>query len=242
MEDILKKIKDLGGIGIKSSFEDEGQTIENVKYLNMMCASNQLQKYLKIGGCEAKTDIEIGKDSGASAIIAPMIETSYASQKFNKCIINCKRGITIETKMALINILDIIKACSNLNFIVIGRCDLIGSLGINKADINSDTVFEIIREALLNVRKHFPNIKIGLGGAITTEAHSFLKKLHIYNLIDFIETRHVIFPATIIETDYIKFCELSKVFEMEWLKLQIECLKSRSDNQQFRLQYISNRN
>ena len=242
MERLLQSIKSEGGIGIKSSFEDEGQSLENIQKLNIMCSNAQLKRYLKVGGCEAKTDIALGINCGATAIIAPMVETSYASKKFYNCNVTCSRGITIETITALTNILQIIEACPNLDFIVIGRCDLIGSLGISKKEINSDIVFEYIKNALSKVRDIFPNIKIGLGGAISTEAHMFLNNIYKMKLIDFIETRHVVFPASIIETNYSKFCHLSKLFETQWLEMQIASLKYRYDNQHARLDYVSNRN
>ena len=61
---------------------------------------------VKIGGCEAKTDIRNCINMGADGIVAPMIESPFALQKFIESTSNIKtnRFINIETKNAVDNI------------------------------------------------------------------------------------------------------------------------------------------
>ena len=43
-----------------------------------------LQHNIKVGGCEAKTDIYSCEKLGVSGIVAPMVETSYALRNLCK--------------------------------------------------------------------------------------------------------------------------------------------------------------
>lgn len=54
----LKFLKDrFNVIGIKQSFEDEGASIEDVILVRRLTELNDLKSFVKIGGCEAKSDM-----------------------------------------------------------------------------------------------------------------------------------------------------------------------------------------
>jgi 4-hydroxy-2-oxoheptanedioate aldolase len=241
MLSVLEAIKAKGGVAIKSSFEDEGQTPSNLAKLNMACAATGLERYLKIGGCEAKTDIALANAAGATAIVAPMVETGYAASKFSKCPVGGERGITIETTTAIANIHEIIDGCDGLDFIVIGRCDLLGSMGLDRSQINSPAVFDLIAGALTRARAAKPGLRIGVGGGISVESQEFVEKLHSRGLLDFIETRHVAYPVAVSLADYGECCHLASLFETAWLGEQERELRSKCDAAHIRRTFIEGR-
>ena len=54
-----------------------------MKRITELCG---LQSFVKIGGCEAKTDLYNCVKLGVNGVIAPMIETPFALLKFNQII------------------------------------------------------------------------------------------------------------------------------------------------------------
>ena len=55
--DQLLSLKEGGVVGIKQSFEDEGVILEDVARIKRLCDKLELKLNIKIGGCEAITDI-----------------------------------------------------------------------------------------------------------------------------------------------------------------------------------------
>ena len=53
----LKKLKKSGVVGIKQSFEDEGVLVDDVVKMKRICGSLGVFINVKIGGCEAISDI-----------------------------------------------------------------------------------------------------------------------------------------------------------------------------------------
>ena len=62
MEKILKKLKDLGVVGVKQSLEDEGASFNDIRIMRKITKKLKLKLNVKIGGCEAKNDIFYCKD------------------------------------------------------------------------------------------------------------------------------------------------------------------------------------
>ncbi|MDC0152853.1 hypothetical protein OAI81_01130, partial [Candidatus Pelagibacter sp.] len=69
----LKKENNL--IGVKSEFESEGSSIEDIARLKILATKVKTKLYVKIGGVEAKNDIYKCVELGVDGIIAPMVET-----------------------------------------------------------------------------------------------------------------------------------------------------------------------
>ena len=53
----LKKLKKYGAVAIKQSLEDEGASFDQLKIMRKITMKAGLQHNIKVGGCEAKTDI-----------------------------------------------------------------------------------------------------------------------------------------------------------------------------------------
>ena len=78
----LTQLSTLGVVGMKQSFEDEGVLLDDVITVKRITELCGLQSYVKIGGCEAKTDLYNCVKLGVNGVIAPMVETSFALSKF----------------------------------------------------------------------------------------------------------------------------------------------------------------
>ena len=98
-----------------------------------------LQHNIKVGGCEAKTDIFFCEKVGVNGIVAPMVETSYGLRKFIQILNDNKKQnlyVNIESINAFNNINLILrsKEFKKLTGLVIGRSDLAGSLNLEKSE------------------------------------------------------------------------------------------------------------
>ena len=79
----LKTLKNkYSAIGIKSSFEDEGTSLKNAVFLRNLTLKNNMKFVMKIGGAEARTDLNFSKDIGVDGVVGPMIESEFAAKKF----------------------------------------------------------------------------------------------------------------------------------------------------------------
>ena len=127
----LSKIHNV--VGIKQSFEDEGAILSDVITMRRITELSNLKMYVKIGGCEAITDINNCVSNSIDAIIAPMVETEYAFKKFVTAIKNIKKTdfyFLCETKTAYENIDAILSSeeAKSLTGIILGRSDFTKSL------------------------------------------------------------------------------------------------------------------
>jgi len=78
----LVRLKRLGAVGVKQSFEDEGASREDIRKMRAMTSAANLDLNVKVGGCEARNDISFCKKIGVNGIVAPMVESKYALKKF----------------------------------------------------------------------------------------------------------------------------------------------------------------
>ena len=186
---------------VKAEFEAEGAKFEEVLKLKTIVKSIGLGLCLKISGAEAIRDLYDARAIGVSSVIAPMIETPYAMKKFVKAIKavfleeerkNIGFYINIETITGFNNLNDIIssKEFAEINGIVLGRTDMIGSLGLEKYEIDSDSILNIAK--IISNKLLYENKIFTIGGGISPDSVSFLKKII---KLDNFETRKVIFEA-----------------------------------------------
>ena len=218
----LKNLTSLGVVGIKQSFEDEGALPQDILTMRRITEQIGLNLSIKIGGCEAKTDIQFCKSINADKIVAPMVETSFALTKFIESIINIPKlnfYINIESKTAYENLDNILSSPSSklLSGIVIGRSDLTKSYGFGKDYVDSPQMQDIVYKALVKCKEY--NITTLMGGNISSKSSKFIKKLYKEKLLKYIETRNVIIKlnnkninnkASIIKS--------SLIFESKWLQ------------------------
>lgn len=241
--DKLKSFVSDGLVGIKQSFEDEGALLEDIKTIRKLTKLNNLKLSVKIGGCEAKSDIHECRYMEVDGIVAPMVETEFALQKFIESVSHIsgiKFYVNIESKTAYENIDKILDSPSAkmLSGIVVGRSDFVKSYGYDKSYVNSDFIFEKTYEIMKKAKSY--GLETLMGGNLSPKSVSFISKLKDENLLDYVETRNVI----------IKVGDISKLeesitsaieFETIWLDYKSQKYKELSDSYYSRSQTLKER-
>lgn len=229
MVDMLKDLSDnQGAVGVKMEFEAEGTRLEEALRLKEITTKAGLELTVKIGGCEALKDMYDARLIGSTAIVGPMIESAYALKKFLACANRGFPGDERKTVKFLINIETItafhkldemlaLPEIQELDGIVVGRVDLVGSMGLGSKEVDSETIGQMCTEILSKV-KPFTHLNCTIGGGITIKSMSFFDKFTTPHLDKF-ETRKIIFDARTLtspdrESSLIKAVE----FELSWLK------------------------
>lgn len=225
MKQLIKELKNLiplGVVGIKQSFEDEGVFPPDVLTMRRITEQVGLDLSVKIGGCEAKTDIKFCENIGADKIVAPMVETSFALSKFIESVTDIngiKFYINIESHHAQKNIIDILESPSSklLSGIVLGRSDMIKSYGFSKDNVDGYMMNEIAEKVFKEAKKYGFNTI--MGGNISSKSSTIIKKLYEENLLESIETRNVIIKLNNKNINNIaSIIKSSLIFESKWLQ------------------------
>ena len=227
MLDVLKRMQDEDDIlAVKAEFEAEGSRNDELVMLNEIIFRADMNLYIKIGGCEAVTDLNRCKCLGATGIMAPMIETPFAMQKFigaaEKVFGDRKNEIewiiNAETKTCHANLDDILDAGKGfLNAVSIGRVDLSASMGVTRAEINGDLIFQNTLD--IAKRSKEAGYIVNFGGGISFDAIPFIRRLYPVN--DRFETRKIVFHTSDDEQALRK--KILHAMEFETLYLQNKC-------------------
>lgn len=221
---IIVKLKKLGAVAVKQSLEDEGVGFDEISFMRKITKKNNLKLNVKVGGCEAKNDINFCSTINVDGIVAPMVESNYALKKFIQTVPQSFNGdlyINLESINAFRNFKKIIatKEFTKLKGIVIGRSDLAGSLNLDKTKVNSEKIFKLIEKNLSKIKNK--NLLVKLGGSLTQNSKLFIMKMYKKKLINRAETRNIEFR---INNKTIKnFDEIISLifrFEKKWLKFR----------------------
>ena len=224
LKDSLEELKNLGIVGVKQSTEDEGAIYEDISLIRDISRSCGLELNLKIGGCEAKTDISFCNFIKVDGIVAPMIESEFALQKFTESVSHLEDTnfyINIESSVAVDNLEKIIQSSSfdTLKGIVIGRSDLAKSYGYGKEMVDSQKMQDKIYDILKACSKKSP--KMTMGGNINKQSIVFIEKLYRENLLHLIETRNIIIDLKkAFSNDLETVLKMALIFESTWLKFK----------------------
>lgn len=196
MNELIEKLKYIsnfyGVLGIKQSFEDEGALLDDVISVRRITELCSLQSFVKVGGCEANTDIHNCLKIGVNGIIAPMVETPFAISKFMDCYDSrADFYIVMESKTSYNNIEEILEtAKEKLTGIIVGRSDLSKSYNLDKKEADSDFIYSIVRDTLIKSKKF--NLTTTLGGNVSVKSSQFIEEMFSLNLLNRIETRNVV--------------------------------------------------
>jgi|TARA_R110002153_G_scaffold239163_1_gene393632 hypothetical protein len=237
--------KEFNIIGVKQSTEDEGALYNDILTMRRITDACELKLSVKIGGCEAKTDIEFCDSIGSNGITAPMIESEFAMQKFIESTIdiqNMKYYINIETKTAYKNLPSILNSPSSklLTGIVIGRSDLVKSYGYDKSQVDTNDINSIVKDILTQCKQY--NLDTLMGGNITPNSSLFIKEMYDNKLLNYIETRNVIIQLTDDNCKNLpEVIKSSLMFESEWLEYKSNFHTKISEKYQNRLTQLKNR-
>lgn len=228
MTEILRKGKEsYGVVSVKAEFEAEGTRMDELLRLVDIARDAGLPLTVKIGGCEAIRDLLEAKQIGVRYIVAPMVETTYALEKYiaaknlvfddeeqqdTDFLFNMETITAYEHRLAMV---DAAAATRGANGVVFGRVDFVGSMGRGRDDINDEDITERIIEvgSLLRERK----LDLVVGGGVSIDALEPLKAIASNYLTRF-ETRKVIFMGGAASLPDIQQGLLNAVhFELLWL-------------------------
>ncbi|MGA8170392.1 MAG: aldolase/citrate lyase family protein [Methylocystis sp.] len=229
MLDVLKSLRDeYGAVSVKAEFEAEGTRTDEMLRLIDLARRADLKVALKIGGCEAVRDLLESKQFGVEYIIAPMVETPYALQKFilakNTAYTKDQQQDTdflfnIETITAFNNIDELMKVAQAPDGVqggVFGRVDFCGSLGWGRGKIDTDSVTDYVRT--VGAACKIAGRDFVVGGGIAISSLPCLAKIRAVHLSRF-ETRKVIFGAGAIDNPAMaKGLQTTVYFELLWLQ------------------------
>lgn len=187
-----------GATAVKASLEAEGIMPYELLRTKEITMAAGVGINVKIGGCEAITDARVAKGFGVNALMAPMIESRFALEKFLTMASTVFDEEEREDTRLLINIetldgcekMDQILSADNIELlsgIVLGRADLSTAMKVEDPDSNVllDKAKEIFAKAKVK------SIRCLVGGGITAKTVPFLSKLS--GLLDGFETRKVVF-------------------------------------------------
>jgi hypothetical protein len=225
-------------IGIKVSFEDEGLDFIDVLNIKKLTIHKKIDLLLKIAGAEAKRDFKDANKIGINKIVAPMIESKFAFSKYINTarnfvnLDNIKLGFNMESRQAYENIDEILNSdeAKYLSAITVGRGDLTESYGIDRYNggVNSEKIYKVTHDTFSIGRKH--NLKCYLGGSLNIDSEEFIKKLIKQNLLDFFETRNVVFNVEALKIDNFK----------NLINLAFDFEKSKMENRRFYYEKLYN--
>ncbi len=231
-KELLKELKELKSkynvVGIKSSFEDEGVQFNELIRLKQLCNLSNIILNIKIGGCEAISDINNSLLIDSDGIVAPMIESPFALEKFITSVNNnippqlrkkINFFINVESRTAYDNISEILNSdyCKYLTGIVVGRSDLTKSFGLTKENVNDDEIYNIVKEIFTEAKNY--KLMTIMGGNISVKSKDFVKSLYDKKLLDKIETRNIIFKLNKNNTQNLEEAVKKALsFESLWLR------------------------
>jgi hypothetical protein len=208
-----------------------------------VCSSDL--SYVKIGGCEAKTDLYNCVRLGVNGVIAPMVETPFALSKFINIINDYPSKIdpyiVIESKTAYENIDDILELSkNNLKGIIVGRSDFSKSYNLNKSEVDSDFIYDKVEDILVKAKSY--NLITTMGGNVSIKSTEFIKKMYDKKLLNKIETRNVVIELTDQNINIInEVIQKSLDFEINWLEYKLKASSYLSNEYSSRIQLLSNR-
>jgi citrate lyase beta subunit len=219
--------EEFGAHSVRAEFEAEGARREELLRLLEIGYKADLGLIIKIGGCEAIRDLQEAKVLGADRIVAPMVETPYALQKFIHAIQRCysleerqqtKFYFNIETFQAFKTKEELIALSQSggLSGIVFGRVDFVGSLGLSRDFLNKPEITDKICQTAEICRTYQQDFI--LGGGIDPASTSVIQQVQQIHLTCF-ETRKIaFFPHQIEQQKISKALGLAAEFELLWLK------------------------
>ncbi len=224
---LIKQLKEkYGVVALRADMASEVTTVAQLRELKQLSADIGLNLTVKVGGCDALTDIYIAKEIGATSIIAPMIETEYSLQKFvDGCKIvygenlkDVNLYINIETITSYNNLENILSSSQTdfIKGIVLGRDDMAKSFGISLNNINSESMLNIVKIVSKKVADYKKDFVVG--GGIRPQTTTFLRLLKEEYLSNY-ETRRIVFDTdAILGTNSEEGLKKAVEFEIMWLK------------------------
>jgi hypothetical protein len=177
---------------LKGEFEAEGLTQIDVAAEALIAARQGLDYLVKISGAEAKSDVFYLADIGITSLVCPMVETSFAMEKYMdmlpKGVFN-HVGVTIETITAVENIDAILNEGKLLTDVTIGRTDLTASFkGESVESVRTMNMVKIVART-----SKAKGLRVTIGGSVSKRTLDLLQEdPELCEMIDYVETRKAV--------------------------------------------------
>lgn len=224
--ELLKKLNNLKenycATGLKLELETEIISTQEIDLAKNLATESNLELTLKTSGCSAVSDIFLTEAFDIKNILTPMIESSYALEKFynnikNICTSQKNLSFNIETTTAINNIDEILsyENIDKFTSVVFGRNDFCHSISKSSDYCDSKEVFDNIQIILKKIEN--TNLFLTIGGNITPISVAFLKSINNEKFKNF-ETRKIIFDKKAIENDFENALKNALDFEILWLQ------------------------
>lgn len=226
--ELLRRMRERGHIrSVKAEFEAEGMRTDELFRLLDVLHRAQVPLTLKIGGCEALRDLRDAAQCGAKFIVAPMIESCFALQKYVRAIhtvfledderADAEFLFNVETvtaHRAAAELAALARSERVLQGVVFGRSDYTASLG-PEARVTDEGVLQAVLDVAAQA-KHW-GLDYGVGGALSVESLPDLRRIREVHLTHF-ETRKIVFHADALGEESLVSSLLDAVhFEILWL-------------------------
>jgi hypothetical protein len=227
-------------LSLKGEFEAEGLNPVEMAAEAIWAARRGLDYLVKIGGCEAKSDVDYLQKLGIRSLVAPMIESPFAMSKYMAMLPEGAFdhvGVTIETFHAVDRIESILDAGTKLTNVTIGRSDLTASFGGSGTNCSEtlDMTLKVARAAKAR------RLEVTRGGSVDADTREIMRDGHeLAVLLDAVETRKIVMPiSTFIEDGTFEDsiaseCELLEI-RMRPLQTSLEAMGKRHRSIQSRL-------
>ena len=250
LEILQKGYQEFGFIGTKAEFEAEGTRRNELTELAILTAKADLELTIKIGGCEAVSDLQDAKIYGANNMVAPMVESDYSVKKY----IEATNRVFTKQELSEINLLynlETIHAfnerqsilnmtkCGHIDGIVFGRVDYCYSKNEDRNSINSEkTTRDILTIAELAKEN---DLILTVGGGINEDSVEYLQKLREIRL-DRSESRKIVFDSRILNEQNInEALSLAFEFELLWLENKSDQYKQIAKEDSVRIEMLRQR-
>lgn len=249
---VLQEGRDkFGFVSVKAEFEAEGTRHDEFLRLLHIARLAGLKVALKIGGCEAVRDIIESKQYGVDYIIAPMVETPYALQKF----IDAKNAVysadeqqdteflfNLETITGYGNLAGLISTAAQKNGVsgvVFGRVDFAGSMGKDRSAVDGAEVMGMVTDTAKACKA--AGLELVTGGAISAGSVKALTALQKV-LLNRYETRKIVFTGENLPRGQAQDAIVQAGrFELLWLKNKQAYYQSLAQEDQKRIEMLSAR-
>lgn len=216
--------EDYGVVAVKAEFEAEGTRPDEFLRLLEIAHRADLKVALKIGGCEAVSDLFSTHVYGVDHVIAPMVETPYALSKYVEAKTKThgdNEGGTrflfnVETQTTLENLEAMVPIAKTADIgMVFGRVDFTLSRGMARTAINDPSITQAVMKVAHAAAA--AGLDLVVGGSVSVAAIPALREIRAVHLTRF-ETRKVIFDGAAIDAPQIEAGLANAVaFELDWL-------------------------
>lgn len=227
MVGILKTLRENYGVtAVKINFEADGIRLGEILKMKEIVFYAGVGLTVKIGGCEALTDLRLSKMYGVNSIMGPMIESKFALEKYLAMVGGEYTSDELEDIRLLINIetldgferFDQMLTASNIEMldgIVLGRKDFAAALNIE--DVNAPKVLSLAQDLFSKAKQR--SLLCIVGGGMTVKSIPFLNQLK--GLLGGFETGKVVFADYgKAESNMEEGIPLALKFEYHWYELK----------------------